>query len=594
MTVADYLESLDPVPEYKLSSSQDEVIMRCPTCPKEKDPKLYVNNYTGLSYCHRCGRSGILDKYKQRSPNGASSDSQPVRPLQVNPRLSLDRVRAHCQALQLPLGRRGLQYLKEERLLTPATIEQCQLGWCPHKKAITIPNVDKAGNVLSLKYRHLDPTESGLRYTQEALGGNSEGSRRKQLPWGLGQLPDVHDGQELYITEGEFDAITLRQLDPNAHVIALPGKNSFPKDKRNDTSGLLAFLRDFERIYLIPDNEVEAKLNFAQFAEVLGRYRCVLISIPHKDLNVCLQRGATTASLRKWKHDALKIEGEPFSTFLEEFDKTLEFFTEYKDSPSYSTGLSQLDDYLAGFRPGELTLLAGTGGSGKSTIALQMAFDCLRQKLPVLIGSYEMHVNQAVIPRMLSLHENKNLLVKGTLDPNALKAPPTFKRLAFLNPGTPSAKTIHIQHALEKVYEEKKLDKHHMVFTVIDHFHRIAKPPAYIRGSDVASFYEEQIMAVKDWTRKFPNIHVLLLTQVNKKGQGVESVTKDFIRGSQAIQAEADNILVLNERQSGVRLNVDKVRHLAGQQGFDVYVDLEYDRDTTRVKEQLLDGSDEF
>ncbi|HEV7197108.1 MAG TPA: AAA family ATPase, partial [Pedococcus sp.] len=68
----------------------------------------------------------------------------------------------------------------------------------------------------------------------------------------------------------------------------------------------------------------------------------------------------------------------------------------------WATGFSPLDSFLSGgVRPGELVLLAGPQGLGKTTMALQLCRHVLTQGCPVLYVSYE-HDAVNLLERLLA------------------------------------------------------------------------------------------------------------------------------------------------------------------------------------------------
>lgn len=581
---------------YRTVASGEEALIRCEDltavvpgsttseqCVGSKEPKCYVNLSTGLYHCHRCRRSGAIGK---PSTDG-KSDSKPV---QKPGRMDKAYIDALASTLWLPIGSDALAYLKG-RGFTDDTIKAARLGYNPHTKAVSIPNFNINGEAVSLKYRYLNPDESGMRYGQEALNG------QPQLPYGLAQLPSPRVGT-LHILEGELEALSLKQLDPSAAAIGLPGMNAFPTDKRKDEHGLLAYFKDYDRIFLYPDNEIHAKLNFTKHATVLGRERCFIIDLPNKDLNDCLKAGATKKDLSEWQRTALKSDGPPYSFYIDDIKETVAALKTVSAISKRSTGFPTLDKYMAYIRPGELTILAGAGGGGKSTLAFQLAYNMLKQKTPVLLGSFEMDVRTAAIPRLLSLHHKTNLLLKAVnqgagMDWASYMDVEPMKYLATLLPKATSVNVNSITAALDSIYEERNLARKEIVFMVVDHFHRIARPSAETKGSDTVTFYEQQIALIKDWTRKHPNLHVLLLCQFTKKG-AAEKFTKDSLRGSVALQQESDSILIMNTKDDITTLTCDKIRSVAGNQGWGASITLQYDPQTTEVVEGQYENEGEY
>jgi replicative DNA helicase len=68
----------------------------------------------------------------------------------------------------------------------------------------------------------------------------------------------------------------------------------------------------------------------------------------------------------------------------------------------WATGFEPLDGFLAGgLRPGELTILGGPQGLGKTTMALQVARHAIGQGFPVLYVSYE-HDGVNILERLIA------------------------------------------------------------------------------------------------------------------------------------------------------------------------------------------------
>lgn len=552
-------------------------------CIGDKSPKTYINLDTGLFFCQRCRVSGALDREEVGTPTEAESQTKRGR---FDPAF----LHALSQALFLPLGQPALSYLKG-RGFTEETIKAAGLGYHPHYDAVSIPNFDFSGGAVSVKYRYLDEVTAGMRYGQESLAG------APQLPYGIARLTEPRTGV-LHITEGELDALSLKQIDPSADVVGLAGMQSFPASKRQDDNGILAYFQTYKTIFLYPDSEIHSRLTFTKHAQVLGNDRCFVIQLPTKDINEFLKNGGNKQALAEYRRQALKADGPPFSSFKVVAPAALAELKTTSTIAKRSTGLPTLDKYLAWMRPGELTILAGAGGGGKSTLAFNIAYSLLKQKTPVLLGSFEMAVKSAAIPRILSLHHRRNLLSEAlnqglTMDwDKYFRSTDPLAYLGILLPSSSSVSVTAVGSAIDAAFEDRGLAKKDIVVAVLDHFSRMARPSADLKGFDTAVFYETQISLIKDWTRRHPNLHVLLLAQFTKKGTA-DKFSKDFLRGSAALQQEADSILILNtEKDGSTTLTCEKVRNVAGHQGWGARLVLEYDPDTTEVRE--ASSSDEY
>jgi hypothetical protein len=111
-----------------------------------------------------------------------------------------------------------------DRGLTEETIVGAQLGWVfdeneYHYDSIVIPYFDALGRHRSERYRHLRPHMVERHKYAVEKGG------RHHL-YGLEQL----DAPEVFVTEGEFDALILRQMGYAA--VGIPGTNAWRREWR--------------------------------------------------------------------------------------------------------------------------------------------------------------------------------------------------------------------------------------------------------------------------------------------------------------------------------------------------------------------------
>ena len=106
-------------------------------------------------------------------------------------------------AAEVYLGSRGI---------SPATVMEYGVGYDPHEQAITFPYYDAWGRQTSARWRKLHPNA-----VPKYMG--SRGVRA-----GLYNVVDV-DEPWVYLTEGEIDCLTLKQLGLAA--VGVPGAGAF-------------------------------------------------------------------------------------------------------------------------------------------------------------------------------------------------------------------------------------------------------------------------------------------------------------------------------------------------------------------------------
>ncbi|KAI9916738.1 hypothetical protein PsorP6_016963 [Peronosclerospora sorghi] len=160
---------------------------------------------------------------------------------------------------------------------------------------------------------------------------------------------------ELVLTEGEFDAITVHQATGMAAVSLPNGCQSLPLS-------VLPLLERFKRIYLWMDNDASGQSNVEKFAAKLGRIRCYIVRIPGqvashsvKDANDALLAGLDLATIIS----AAKLMPHSQITTFEELrrDVYVEIVNPIKACGVQSRAFPSLNRLMKGHRMGEVTVL---------------------------------------------------------------------------------------------------------------------------------------------------------------------------------------------------------------------------------------------
>jgi len=268
------------------------------------------------------------------------------------------------------------------------------------------------------------------------------------------------------ITEGEYDAMAVSQAlstlpeEHDMHAKNLPAI-SLPNGCNSLPPALLPALEQFEKIYLWLDNDKPGQESAEKFARKLGVQRCVLVRPPDsmadapKDANDALRQTAAeqgdrdnekekdadnsnSNSKAKGKKSSasssdapeaqlipsLLAAAEPLShDRLETFSSLRgEVLRSIREPESITSGtpvpsLPALNKKLKGFRKGELVILTGPTGCGKTTMLSQMSLDFAKAGSATLWGSFEIK-NARLIEKMLQQYACANLkaLSKERLD----------------------------------------------------------------------------------------------------------------------------------------------------------------------------------
>lgn len=212
--------------------------------------------------------------------------------------------------------------------------------------------------------------------------------------WGLFGWHTVHPkDKEIIITEGEFDCMAVKQAlmelpqsDPlsNVPVVSFPnGCNSLP-------NSLLPLLSRFDKIYLWLDNDKSGLEATEKFVLKLGPERCLIVNPGScksidpmntpKDANDALRQSPQILiDILRAAKDCSNKNIESFSNFRNLFLSEIE---NQNISPYVGTttnSLMLLTEACKGFRKGELIVVSGPTGSGKTTFLSQITLDFVNE-----------------------------------------------------------------------------------------------------------------------------------------------------------------------------------------------------------------------
>ncbi|MGN6574858.1 MAG: DnaB-like helicase C-terminal domain-containing protein [Nocardioides sp.] len=298
----------------------------------------------------------------------------------------------------------------------------------------------------------------------------------------------------------------------------------------------------------------------------------------------------------------------------------------------WPTGFEILDTHLSGgFRSGELVLLGGPQGLGKTTWALQVGRNVARSGRSVLIFSYE-HDLQTLLIRLVALEAG---LLGGPDAPSLHRVRQTFEavdgltgslaeRLADTDGGAKAIEVVQeyadrlILHrstgsstgveefraAVRKVHE----DTGQLPLVIVDYLQKV-HVDGHIPEEDER--VTQVVEGLKDMALD-EDVPVLAIVAADKAGiQQGKRMRVNNMRGSSALAYEADTVLILNDKYDVVARhhlvynvgNVERFRHWAvmtveknrnGQAGADLeffkrFEQSRFDPDGQIVAEQLTD-----
>ncbi|OZJ02810.1 hypothetical protein BZG36_04272 [Bifiguratus adelaidae] len=206
------------------------------------------------------------------------------------------------------------------------------------------------------------------------------------------------DADTVILTRKELDAMSAYQMT-GIPSISLPTPNyTFPEK-------LTPLLDRFSKIYVWMDDDVEGQTAADRIARKLGESRCLIVHTRSGDLegplnaHHVLMQGKSIpellASAQPVRHDKI-VE---FADLRDEVYR--EIMNPEQARGVQSKDLPGLNQVLKGHRPGELTILTGPTGIGKTTIISQLSLDYCKSGVSTLWGSFEIW-NTRLARRMLS------------------------------------------------------------------------------------------------------------------------------------------------------------------------------------------------
>ncbi|CAI5733448.1 unnamed protein product [Hyaloperonospora brassicae] len=578
--------------------------------------KMYVHKTQGMYKCHRCGSSGSWFDFKRKlqgsvgvapasgyisagSSAGALKNGVEVRVIQV-----LDNAKA--MAIQKNLldeveFKPVLEYLTDVRGLRLDVLRKYCVGaieqpFWDHEsgqrinaQCISFPwmarqmDIDAMGVVChGGEDKRKAATEDKNLYNVVRLKVRAVDDKAKQqlVPkggsWGLfGWNTVPAAASELVLTEGEFDAMAVHQATGMAAVSLPNGCQSLPPS-------VLPLLERFKRIYLWLDDDASGQSNVEKFAAKLGLTRSYIVRIPAKaassvikDANDALRAGLDLTAI---VNAAERIPHGQITTFEElRRDVYEEIVNPLKACGVQSRAFPSLNRLMKGHRMGEVTVLTGPTGCGKTTLLSQLSLDLCGQGVSTLWGSFEIK-NTRLMHKMLTQLAQRNL---GG-DVNAFDA--AADRFEAL--------PMHFLRFFGSTDVDEVLDAMEYAVYAHDVQHILLDNVQFMMAGQGRGFdkFERQDAAL-DKFRKFASIKNIHLTLVihPRKEQEDHDLTLSSVFGTAKATQEADNVLILQRTRGETKLDVRKNR-FDGTLGS---IPLRFDPDSVSLRELGAEGMSE-
>ena len=191
----------------------------------------------------------------------------------------------------------------------------------------------------------------------------------------------IENGNFLFITEGLIDAMSVYQAGIK-NVVSLPsGVNNFNFMKYNFDD-----IKKYEKIIFFLDNDNAGKLCQEQLTQKIGIDKCWYVNnnSDYKDANDFLVN-CYKDEFENLCSDILPVLKEQLFSYGNVDDETYN-----KNIKRIRTGFREIDKRTGGFIVGDLTVITGYSGSGKSTFTNQLILNIINQGISTFLYSGEM------------------------------------------------------------------------------------------------------------------------------------------------------------------------------------------------------------
>jgi hypothetical protein len=456
-------------------------------------------------------RNGALPSLGKLRDGICQAFPDPPDKVTVDPRKVFE---AHERLMQ---ESESLSYVTDVRGISPEAIRHFRLGLAVDgegKRWLTIPHFHKNLPV-NVKSRSLPPSEKSFR-------------RIAGCPSVLFNGDAIGKEKELYLTEGEIDAVTLWDQGVRNVAGVTTGAGSFDP-------AWIDQLKPLRRIYLVYDPDEAGQRGARETARRLGYDRCFNILLPDGlDVNEYFRSG----------HDIFEFQNlvktsRPFDVAgIISFSEGLKQFIEEKSMPETETGLTTgiapVDRIIRhGFRSGELIVLSAPPKTGKTSFALQIvSFNALLD-IPSLFFCLEMKPLR-VVRKIIQSHTRAEEIGPAELEKTRIdyKGKPLYLGYSYQKPT--------LEGAIETL--KAAVQRYGLKLLVFDHLHFLVRT--------TTNQVQEIGLAVQafKFLAEEMEIPVILIAQPRKIQPDTVMTAMD-LKDSASIFSDCDHLIILHRNR---------------------------------------------
>lgn len=334
--------------------------------------------------------------------------------------------------------------------------------------------------------------------------------------------PDV---RSVILTEGEMDCLAMAQYGFQALSIPYGGGGAGKQDWiENEWENL----ERFDTIFLAMDADAAGDTATQELVERLGRHRCRVMKLPHKDANECLIRGVKREEIVFAIRESRTLDPKELRNAKDFEQQVLErFYPSSREAQGFvMPWLKVAEEFI--FEWGCTTIIAGYAGHGKTEVVGQIVLDGLRQGVRACVASLEFRSSkwlQRTTRQAVGDPQPVHSLISKAID--------WIGEKLWVFDVYGSAKADRILEVFAYAHR-----RYGVKLFVIDNWSKMG-----IADDDLAE--QKRIISLITEFAVVHNVHVILVNHLRKVEDDFSAANKLSVKGSGAIVDLADNVIMV-------------------------------------------------
>lgn len=533
----------------------------CPYCHSEKDKwKFSINLSSGQFQCKRasCGAKGNMITLARDFNLDLGRDNNNYYELPKK-----DKYRKFKLDKEIEVKDAAVSYLESRGISKEITKKYNITTKGEDSNILVFPFLDDKKQLVTIKYRKTNFNKD-VDKNKEWFEANC-----KPILFGMYQCEDF---KRLVITEGQIDSLSVAEAGIQNAVSVPNGANGF-----SWVAHCWDWVSMFEEIVVFGDCEHGSVTLADQIKKRFNKTNIRVVRIKDykdcKDANELLQKHGKDAVILAVNNAELVVSDKIIrASSVEAVD--------VENTPSVSTGIDALDKAMSGgFRKGELIVITGKRGDGKSTFVSQLVCNVLNDKeSKVFMYSGEMiniNVKRWIDMQLVGTKQIYNSTIEK------LNAWYDDRLFFFDNTAIAEDETVEILKIAEQA-----IGKYGCNFIILDNL-----MTAIDSGSN--DVYKMQSAFAKKCAALARRTETTILLICHPRKSGGEEFDNDFISGSADITNAANYVLCYqrfkNSQPNERRLTVNKNRLTGKLLTGDNGILLIYSEDSKRIADRFTD-----